>query len=134
MPAITTAVTFSLAARIMVANCDLSPHSARKVIVKAWMKIRDNIVYNKFELLVLVAWPVSRLLAVESSSVSFNEIITCFSRILNLRIFFTKGPDHLGSCLAYPGRFLGSANSENFSCLSHVKHKTLPVCTKPGPR
>ena len=28
-----------------------------------------------------------------------NEFVTCFSRILNLQIFFTKGPDHLGPVL-----------------------------------
>ena len=31
----------SLAARMMVVICDRSPHSARKVRVKAWMKIGE---------------------------------------------------------------------------------------------
>ena len=43
MPPTQTPYTSSRAARITVASWDRSPHSARVVIVKAWMKILLNI-------------------------------------------------------------------------------------------
>ena len=47
IPAITTAMTFSLAAKTIVANCDLSPHSARNVMVKACRNILETKAYKR---------------------------------------------------------------------------------------
>lgn len=38
----------SLAARMMVVSCERSPHSARKVRVKAWMKMGDTTLCHFF--------------------------------------------------------------------------------------